>query len=158
MPIGTKEVGMGLVRFYQVAGEGPGVVDAVLPTLLEKAVAAGEKVVVVCPTAQRVGRVDEHLWTYKADSFLPHGVAGSGADDLVPVVIAGVEHVVDGRLPVALAGAEGVVEQCLGCPKVLYVFDSSAASVERSRGLWKALKGKAEVEYLAQEGGKWVGK
>lgn len=148
---------MTVVRFYQVAGEGPGVVDAVLPALLEKALAAGDRVGVVCPTAARVSRLDESLWTYAEGSFLPHGVVGGGDAGVQPVVLGGVEDALEDRLPVVLAGAEAAVRGALGAGvvKCLYVFDSSAASVARSRELWKELKGQ-ELVYFAQEGGRWV--
>lgn len=47
--------------------------EYVLPTLLEKSLERGWKVIVQASTEERVEALDAHLWTYREDSFLPHG-------------------------------------------------------------------------------------
>lgn len=150
------------VSFYQVKGETPGAVDAVLPALLGKAMGAGN-VLLVAPTAGRMQRLEESLWE-PGVGFLPHGVIGGAHDGLQPVLLAhaGAEVVAGGRLPVVLAGAEGALDGLLaeGQGRLLYVFESASTSVERARSLWKGLKGKEglALKYWAQEGAGWVAK
>ena len=47
--------------------------ERVLPTLLERSLERGWRVVVQAPSEERVDALDAHLWTYRDDSFLPHG-------------------------------------------------------------------------------------
>ena len=46
--------------------------EGVLPNLLEKTRDRGWRSLVVLDAA-RVGDIDDHLWTYRDESFLPHG-------------------------------------------------------------------------------------
>ena len=47
--------------------------ERVLPQLLEKSLERGWRVVVQAASEERVEALDAHLWTYRDDSFLPHG-------------------------------------------------------------------------------------
>jgi DNA polymerase III subunit chi len=47
--------------------------ERVLPTLIEKSLARGWRVVVQTASDERVESLDAHLWTFRDDSFLPHG-------------------------------------------------------------------------------------
>jgi DNA polymerase-3 subunit chi len=48
-------------------------VAKVLPTLLEKSIERGWRVVVQGSSEERVDALDAHLWTYRDNGFLPHG-------------------------------------------------------------------------------------
>jgi DNA polymerase-3 subunit chi len=48
-------------------------IERVLPTLLEKSLERGWRVVVQAGSEERVEALDAHLWTFRDDSFLPHG-------------------------------------------------------------------------------------
>jgi DNA polymerase-3 subunit chi len=47
--------------------------EKVLPALLEKSLERGWRVVVQAASEERVEALDAHLWTFRDDSFLPHG-------------------------------------------------------------------------------------
>ena len=47
--------------------------ERVLPTLLEKSLERGWRVVVQGASDERIEALDAHLWTFRDDSFLPHG-------------------------------------------------------------------------------------
>jgi DNA polymerase-3 subunit chi len=47
--------------------------ERVLPALLEKSIERGWRVVVQAASEERVAALDAHLWTYRDDSFVPHG-------------------------------------------------------------------------------------
>ena len=47
--------------------------ERVLPTLIEKSLERGWRVVVQAASEERVEALDAHLWTFRDDSFLPHG-------------------------------------------------------------------------------------
>lgn len=155
--------GVGVVRFYQVKGDTPAAVDAVLPRLLEKAAGGGRRLAVVCGNSARMVRLDESLWGFDAESFLPHGLAEGTFADMQPVVLgcvgdAGCIEACRNRLPVVLAGAEAAVVPLLdaGAELVLLVFESSATVLERARALWRDLKPTgASLEYWEQGDSGW---
>ena len=50
--------------------------DQALPELLEKTLARGWKALVRARDPERLDHLDGWLWSYRDDSFLPHGVSG----------------------------------------------------------------------------------
>src|SRR6478672_4075638 len=58
------------VLFYHLQGQR---LEGVLPALLEKSLERGWKVIVQGDTEERLDALDTHLWTYRDDTFLPHG-------------------------------------------------------------------------------------
>src|SRR5687768_15965013 len=63
------------IRFYHLMTRG---VDQALPEILQKARAAGHRIVVRTRDAAEAERLSQWLWTWKPDSFLPHGTAKDG--------------------------------------------------------------------------------
>ncbi|MGM9455042.1 DNA polymerase III subunit chi [Legionella bozemanae] len=55
--------------------------------LLEKAYAKGHKVYVLCNNKQDAELLDELLWTFKEDSFIPHNLQGEGPEPPPPIQI-----------------------------------------------------------------------
>src|SRR5215831_5323259 len=58
------------IVFYQLQRQP---LERVLPTLIEKSLERGWRVVVQAASEERVEALDAHLWTFRDDSFLPHG-------------------------------------------------------------------------------------
>jgi DNA polymerase-3 subunit chi len=61
--------------------------EDVLPTLLEKTLAAGARAVVVAGSAERVEALAQHLWTWKSEAWLPHGTQRDGEPARQPIWI-----------------------------------------------------------------------
>ena len=74
----------GEVRFYRLEGEGPG---AILPTLVERCLSRGQRVLVTDPDEQAREALSARLWSYHDISFLAHGIAGEGNDSCVVMEI-----------------------------------------------------------------------
>ena len=55
-----------------------GRLEDVLPGLLEKTLERGWKAVVRAGSRARVEALDNYLWTYREESFLPHAASGEG--------------------------------------------------------------------------------
>jgi DNA polymerase III subunit chi len=55
------------ILFYHLKGQTP---EQVLPTLLQKSLDRGWRVVVQASSEERVEALDAHLWTWRDDSFL----------------------------------------------------------------------------------------
>src|ERR1700691_6815278 len=58
------------ILFYHLKGQTP---EQVLPALLQKSLDRGWRVVVQASSEERIEALDAHLWTWRDDSFLPHG-------------------------------------------------------------------------------------
>jgi DNA polymerase IIIc chi subunit len=75
---------MAEVLFYHLQHQP---LEAVLPTLLQKSLERGWRAVVQVTTEERMSALDDHLWTFADESFLPHGTdrEAHGADQ--PILI-----------------------------------------------------------------------
>lgn len=60
-------------------------VEKVLPKLLEKVLAAGQRAVVMAPSDDALKIIDTFLWTYSKSELLPHGTADDGNPSYQPI-------------------------------------------------------------------------
>lgn len=116
-----------------------------LPPLLEKSVERGWRVTVQTADAARRDALDTLLWTYRDESFLPHGTdeAPHAADQ--PVLLttsddnpngATVRFLIDGAAPPA----------SLDYDRVVFMFDGhDQPQLEAARAEWKRLKGEGHT-------------
>jgi DNA polymerase-3 subunit chi len=112
-----------------------------LPPLLDKSVERGWRVAVQMKETARRDALDQHLWTYREDSFLPHGTDGGdfAADQPVLLTVsagnpnaATVRFIVDGAEPPPAADYE----------RIVFMFDGyDQEQLEGARAQWKKLKG-----------------
>ena len=58
------------IVFYQLQRQP---LERVLPTLIEKSLERGWRVIVQAASEERVEALDAQLWIFRDDSFLPHG-------------------------------------------------------------------------------------
>lgn len=75
------------VDFYLLAAETADSRWLVACRLLEKAYAKGHKVYVHCENQADAEVLDELLWTFKDESFIPHNLQGEGPEPPPPVQI-----------------------------------------------------------------------
>jgi DNA polymerase-3 subunit chi len=132
--------------------------EAVLPQLLEKSLARGWRVVVQSSSEERVEALDAHLWTYRDDSFLPHGSFRESLAGDQPILLtvhddnpnqATVRFLIDRAPPPADAKA-------YECIVVLFDGEDEEALAE-ARELWRMKKAEGfEVTYWQCDGnGRW---
>ena len=131
--------------------------EKVLPNLLERTLARGWKAVVQAGSEERLDAIDQSLWTYAEDSFLPHGQRKAGHAEMQPVFLttgpetpngAGVRFLVDGA---TAATFEGFV-------RVVYLFDGGdPEAMAIARGQWKEAKaaGCAVTYWQQTDQGRW---
>jgi DNA polymerase-3 subunit chi len=113
--------------------------EKALPPLLEKCLQRGWRALVRGGQAERLEALDDQLWTWRDDSFLPHGRDGAAAERQ-PVVLtqkpgnpngAKALFLIDGAEPGDLSGFE---RACL-------LFDGrDQAALEKARARWKSAK------------------
>ena len=121
-------------------------VDAVLPALLEKALARGWRAVVQAATPERVEALDLALWTYDDASFLPHGTVRDGDAGAQPVLLTDATENPNGAaLRVFVEGVEAEPVLAVADPpyeRAILLFDGrSDDEVSDARRQWSALKG-----------------
>ncbi|MFD1746147.1 DNA polymerase III subunit chi [Rhizobium helianthi] len=131
-----------------------------LPSLLEKSVERGWRVVLQTASEERLQLLDQHLWTFRDDSFLAHGTDQVAMPEHQPILItatgenpnlATVRFIVDGATPPDLSEYE----------RVVFMFDGyDADQLEGARGHWKRLKSEGhQLTYWQQSPeGRWVKK
>ena len=61
--------------------------DQALPELLDKTLQRGWKALVRTGDVQRLDHLDGWLWSYRDDSFLPHGAADEGNASRQPILL-----------------------------------------------------------------------
>lgn len=131
--------------------------ESVLPGLLEKTLARGWKAVVRASSRERVEALDAHLWTYRDESFLPHGAGGDGAAQ--PVWLTdGDEAPNDPQILFCVDGAEAAVDDISPLERCVMIFDGNdEEAVARARAFWKAAAAAShETTYWKQaSNGRW---
>jgi DNA polymerase-3 subunit chi len=75
------------VDFYLLTDPEPAAFWLLTCRLIEKAYCRGHRVFVLCQNQQDAFHLDELLWTYKDDSFIPHNLQGEGPEPPPPVQI-----------------------------------------------------------------------
>ena len=75
------------VDFYLLASEQNDARWTVACRLLEKAYIKGHRVFVICDNQQDAELLDELLWTFRDDSFIPHNLQGEGPEPPPPIQI-----------------------------------------------------------------------
>jgi len=130
-------------------------VEAVLPNLLEKTLERGWRALVKLPM-DGLKAMDDHLWTYRDQSFLPHGRDDEPMTAYQPVVLSAEAETAEGFQAVFLVGGEEVtdmsgVERCL-----VMINGRSEEATKAARTQWKLLKDAGEtISYWQQVGGRW---
>jgi DNA polymerase-3 subunit chi len=131
--------------------------DQALPELLEKTLARGWKALVRSPARDRVEHLDGWLWSYRDDSFLPHGVSDEPLAERQPVLITtGMENANGADALFLIDDAEpGDIAPYARC--VLLFDGRDEAAVAAARRRWSTFKAAgAAVSYWRQgESGGW---
>ncbi|MEZ5855064.1 MAG: DNA polymerase III subunit chi [Hyphomicrobiaceae bacterium] len=131
--------------------------ERVLPGLLERTLDRGWRAIVQAGSPERLAALDSHLWTYRDESFLPHGTVKDGPPALQPILLtleednpndAGVRFLVDGA----------TLQQFAGYIRVVVIFDGAdRTAVQSAREMWTTARGQGcTATYWQQtESGGW---
>src|SRR5882672_2282556 len=146
------------ILFYHLQKQS---LEKVLPTLLEKSLERGWRVVVQASSEERIEALDGHLWTYRDDSFLAHGTWREAEIAHHPVVLtihddnpndAHIRFLLDG---VAFPDDAGTYE------RIVLMFDGEDEdAVAAARTHWGNAKAKGfnSTYWQPDEHGQWVRK
>ena len=78
---------MSKVDFYIVSRPEPAALLSTACRLADKAFRLGHRVFINAASREQASALDQLLWTFRDDSFVPHGRAGSGSERDDPVMI-----------------------------------------------------------------------
>lgn len=145
---------MAEVLFYHLERQP---LERVLPVLLEKTLERGWRAVVQTGSEDYAGALDGQLWTYRDESFLPHGLASERAAPRFPVVVTADDANPNGaQVRFIVEGAE--LPDVSGYDRVVLLFDGrDEDALAAARAQWKLAKAAGhEVTYWQQgNNGKW---
>jgi DNA polymerase-3 subunit chi len=136
--------------FYHIE---QGSVDAAIAPLIEKCLERRWRVVVV-GHEETVERLNRALWTWKDDSFLPHGRARTDAANQPILLSTEATPVNDAKVAVLLDGSDADASQF---ERLMVVFDGGDETARaKARQQYKtALDAGAPARYFQQERGGW---
>lgn len=140
---------MAEVLFYHLTES---TLEDALPPLLEKSLGRGWRAVVQTGSDERRDALDVHLWTFRDDSFLAHGLDGAPHATEQPVLLtsgtgnanaASIRFLVDGAEPPEIEGYE----------RAVFMFDGhDEAQLAAARGHWKTMKAAGHAVTYWQQG------
>ena len=147
------------IRFYHLQRRKP---EEALPAILEEALARGERVVVEAPVREWIEALDDRLWTYSDESFLPHGMARDGEPETQPVLLTTSDDNPNGaRLRVLLGGARAapILDAAPSAyARIVILFDGADEEARAgARAQWAELKAAGHAPSYWREGetGEW---
>lgn len=141
------------VWFYHLERTG---LEQALPELLEKTLQRGWKALVRTRERPRLSHLDGVLWTYRDDSFLPHGLDDEPQASGQPILLTtGFDNPNGAEALFLVDGAEpGEID---GFARCLVLFDGAdEAQLAVARAQWSGLKASgAALSYWRQQARGW---
>jgi DNA polymerase III subunit chi len=129
--------------------------ERALPQIAEKVIATGGRLVIVAGEEAQRAKLDQLLWSFAPESFLPHGQAGGPDDARQPVLIAAAPEAANGARNIALV--DGVWrDEALGFDRAFHFFDEDR--IREARLAWKGLaerEGVTRNYWKQNEAGRW---
>jgi DNA polymerase-3 subunit chi len=141
------------INFYHLTRSS---LEDTLPRLLAKTLQAGERAVVLLGSPERVEALNTHLWTYDADSFLPHGSAREGEADRQPIWLTHRDENPNGAR-FLFVGDRARAERLDDYKRCFELFDGrDEQAVAEARERWRTYKAAGHtVVYWQQTGRGW---
>ncbi|MGL4494939.1 MAG: DNA polymerase III subunit chi [Beijerinckiaceae bacterium] len=137
------------ILFYHL---GPRPLERTLPALLEKTLDRGWTALVCTGLEERVAWLDEILWTYSDEAFLPHATdAETDVSDEAIVITAKAINPNKADVCFLLDGAQ-FPDDPSQFQRIVLMFDDADSEVkEAARAQWKSIKaGGLEASYWQQ--------
>jgi DNA polymerase III subunit chi len=141
--------------FYQLRRQP---IERVLPALLEKSLERGWRAVVHAPGEERLDALDAHLWTFRDESFLPHGTWRDTQAHEQPILLTIHDHNPNGAAIRFLIDGAPVPADPQAYERIALLFDGEdAEALAAARARWSEGKEQGfEVTYWqADERGRW---
>jgi DNA polymerase III subunit chi len=132
--------------------------EAVLPLLVEKSLERSWRVVIQAVTRERLSALDERLWTYDDESFLPHATDEDGDPTAQTVLLTtGTANPNRAAIRFLTEGAP-VPEDIEGYERIVLLFDGNDPdALAAAREAWKGVRarGLSATYWRQNEAGRW---
>lgn len=127
--------------------------ERALPVLLERTLAKGWRATVRAGSPERAASLDTLLWTYRDESFLPHGTAGDAMPERQPVYLTAGDETPNA--PDALFLVDGAdTDDFAAFERVVVMFDGAdETAVTAAREQWRRAASSVAATYWRQTGG-----
>ena len=132
--------------------------ERVLPTLLEKSIERGWRVVVQASSDERVDALNAHLWTYRDDAFLAHGIYRESEASLQPILLTINDDNPNGATVRFLIDGAPVPADAESYQRIVLLFDGEdddAVAAARQRWAEAKQRGFEATYWQADENGRW---
>ena len=132
--------------------------ERVLPALLEKSLERGWRVVVQTASEERAEALDAHLWTYRDDSFLPHGTWRESDGREQPILLTVHDDNLNGARVRFLIDGAPLPADVAAYDRIVLIFNGEDPdAVDAARARWsEAKRNGSEVTYWQpDERGRW---
>jgi len=136
-------------------------IEQVLPTLLEKSIERGWRVVIQAASEERVEALDAHLWAYRDDAFLPHGTARDSEAVAQPILLTTADHNPNGATVRFLIDGTPMPADASSYARIVLLFDGEDEdAVAAARVRWSEAKAQGfdATYWQPDEQGRWVKK
>jgi DNA polymerase III subunit chi len=143
------------ILFYHLEGQS---VERVLPALLERSAERGWRAVVQAPSEERIEALDAQLWTYRDDSFLPHGTWREAEAREQPILLTINDDNPNGASVRFLIDGVPLPADAQSYQRIVLIFDGADPdAVAAARARWSESKAKGfEVTYWQTDAqGRW---
>jgi DNA polymerase III subunit chi len=127
------------VLFYHLQGQS---LEQALPVLLERTLQRGWKAVIRASSTERLKALDDHLWTFAEESFLPHGMEDDAQAARFPIVLTLRDvRLNDAECAFAVDGADLPATE--GWTRSVLIFNGGdEEALAKARTQWKDVKAK----------------
>ncbi|NIX77083.1 DNA polymerase III subunit chi [Microvirga terricola] len=132
--------------------------EAVLPTLLQKTLERGWRAVIQVTSEERMAALDDHLWTYAEESFLPHGTDSESQTADQPILITLSDSNPNGAAIRFLAEGAALPGDASAYQRIAILFDGNDdQALAHARDQWRTVReGGHQATYWQQDDrGRW---
>ena len=143
------------MHFYHLQRQS---LEAVLPALLARSRERGWRALVRVGTEARMAALDDHLWSFSDESFLPHGTDREADAADQPVLLTLGEANPNGAAILLVADGAGLPPRIEGFERVALLLDGrDEDAVAGARETWRRLKqeGHAITYWQQDDTGRW---
>lgn len=136
--------------------------ELVLPVLLERCLERGWRSLILAGSKERAEALDGHLWTFREDSFLPHGNLPGANAECQPILLAAASDasgVAPNKANVLFLVDGAVSDHMARFDRCVDLFDGNdAVATEAARGRYRQARDAGfEVTYWQQDAdGGWI--
>jgi DNA polymerase-3 subunit chi len=135
--------------------------EKVLPALLEKSMERGWRAIVQTPSEERIEALDAQLWTYRENSFLPHGTWREAEAAEQPILLTLRDDNPNAATIRFLLDGAALPEDASNYARIVLLFDGEdEEAVAQARAQWTKAKtnGFDATYWQPDEHGRWVKK